>query len=59
MQIVSIETICMKCQILFSGKIKKIITILPSALSAERVVMVNLVSLVWDKTLYLAASENH
>ena len=35
------ETICMKCQILFSGKNKKNITNLSSAEFAQRVVKVN------------------
>ena len=36
----AMETICMKCQILFSGKNKKNITNLSSAELAQRVVMV-------------------
>ena len=35
------ETICMKCQILFSGKNKKNIINLSSAENAQRVVKVN------------------
>ena len=47
MQIVSkgIETICMKCQILFSGENKQNITNLSSAELAQRVVMVSRVIL--------------
>ena len=40
------ETICMKCQILFSGKNKKNIINLSSAENAQRVVKVNPLSLV-------------
>ena len=36
-----LETICMKCQFLFSGKNKKNITNLSSAELAQRVVKVN------------------
>ena len=36
--IVSVETICMKGQILFSGKNKKVVTILSSAELVQRVV---------------------
>ena len=39
------ETICMKCQILFFGKIEKKIFILSSAEFAQRVVKVNTVVL--------------
>ena len=42
MQIVSKETICMKCQILFSGKNKKNIINLSPGENAQRVVKVNL-----------------
>ena len=40
------KTICMKCQILFSGKSRKNITSLPSADYAQRVIKVNLPSLI-------------
>ena len=39
-----LETICMKCQIVFSGKIRKNITNLSSAELAQRVVKVKIVS---------------
>ena len=42
MQIVSSETICMKCQILFTGKNKKNIINLSSAEYAQRVVKVKI-----------------
>ena len=42
MQIVSMETVCMKCQSLFSGKSKKNIINMSAAELAHRVVMVKL-----------------
>ena len=47
MQIVSMETICMKCQILFWGKNKKSITTLSSTEYAQRVVKVKH-SFLWE-----------
>ena len=49
MQIASKETICMKCQILFSGKNKKNIINLSSAENAQRVVTVKSDSLEYTQ----------
>ena len=48
----AIETICMKCPVLFFGKNKKNIINLSSAEFAQRVVKVKETSLLWDSVLF-------